>query len=237
MQKAQVKFGECSWLGLGFWDEEDRVATIEEVVFPHQENGQATSDIDDAALADIILECYERELEILWWGHSHGNMKAFFSGTDEDTWDNWTLHNDKDFFFASVHSTKKENKTCFRTFWKGASFDLKESPVEIHDEYLIKDQVQAALANMTKCAPIPSSYNPPAYASGYYSSEQGLLEMDYEEPYTQWGTTQKKYGQSTQMYGKSETSGTTSGQANPVSPKPKGKTPSKMSSKASKKKR
>ncbi len=236
IHQAQIKFGECSWIGTGYWDAEDRIAYIEDIHWPQQENNTSKSDIDDAAMADIVLDCHNNEQEILWWGHSHGNMDAFFSGTDEQTWDNWTHFNEKDFFLASVHTTKRGEKPCYRIYWKGASFDIKEKPIEIFDETLITNQAQEALANMTKCVPIPSTSHHQTSKKQYSSSEQGLWDLEYGGAYSDWGTIPGGSPQLIQTLGKTATNGTTSGQKTQAPQKPYTKKESKKSSKASTKK-
>lgn len=61
---------------------------IEEIYLLKQESSSSTTDLDMAAVADFMTEMIKHEGPVehlkLWW-HSHGNMGAFWSGTDEKT--------------------------------------------------------------------------------------------------------------------------------------------------------
>ena len=99
--------GECSWLGVG--THENGIGTVTRIYFPDQENTSASSDIDEAALADVCLDLDPDIGEtVIWWGHSHGSMDTFFSGTDWATWENWTCAKDMPFFVATVHNKDED---------------------------------------------------------------------------------------------------------------------------------
>ena len=141
--------GECSWLGVG--THENGIGTVTRIHFPDQENTSASSDIDEAALADVCLDLDPDIGEtVIWWGHSHGSMNTFFSGTDWATWENWTCAKNMPFFVATVHN-KKEEDPFEIVHWHGQSFPNQTGilcPEEEIDEDFDK-RVKEAMENFS----------------------------------------------------------------------------------------
>ena len=106
VQEAVDKgYGECSFLGFG--ERTANGAIVHELVSPKQENSSGSSDMDEEHVHQLQLEMFDKGYLLVWWGHSHGNMNSFFSGTDWSTFEMLTATK-PDNFFASVYSTKSE---------------------------------------------------------------------------------------------------------------------------------
>ena len=146
---ACSKFGECSWFGIGPEPTDLGCVRIDRIVYPKQQNSTGASDIDDLAQADLISSLADDE-RILWWGHSHGNMGAFYSSKDDDTWDNW-MASRPEFFLGTCHNVKGE--TYQRLCVRGLEVELKSSPFRLPLREGIEEAVEEALSQMEKFAP------------------------------------------------------------------------------------
>lgn len=58
---------------------------IQEALLCECTNTSATTQIDETQIAEAMFELKDVDGDILFWWHSHGDMKAFFSGTDNAT--------------------------------------------------------------------------------------------------------------------------------------------------------
>jgi hypothetical protein len=82
---------------------------IEEVYLLKQESSTSSTDLNMAAVSDFLVEMVNKnegaEHLKLWW-HSHGNMSAFWSGTDEKTVEEF----DNEWMISLVVNRKSEYK-------------------------------------------------------------------------------------------------------------------------------
>ena len=104
-EAVDKNYGECSFLGFG--ERTDYGAIVHELVSPKQENTSGSSDMDEEHVHELQLEMHDKGYLLVWWGHSHGTMNSFFSGTDWSTFEMLTA-TQPDNFFASVYSVKSE---------------------------------------------------------------------------------------------------------------------------------
>jgi hypothetical protein len=110
--------GECSWFGIGC----PHTLYIDRVVVPEQTCSGASTEPTDKAMAEIISGLGEGEA-IIWWGHSHANMKNFFSSTDWDTWGDMLMGRpDYMPLVATVHN-KKDDQPHVVAFIGGYTID------------------------------------------------------------------------------------------------------------------
>lgn len=141
---------EISGLGNVTYDKEAGVMRVTDVWLLEQENGAATTDIDDEAVGKLMYKHHTltREGEIegdlkLWW-HSHVNMGVFWSGTDMDTIQQL---GDGGWFLNSVFNLKEEIKTCI-SMTDPMKLFIDDIPTFINAEEVDSDLVKSVLEGM-----------------------------------------------------------------------------------------
>jgi hypothetical protein len=151
--KAAVKggFGECSWLGAGTFDRMTGTAIVTQIFWPEQVNSSGSTEMDDKSIAEIAPQL-ELDEKIIWWGHSHGTMSTFYSGTDTSTWGELT-DGGLPFFFGSCHNSKGEDPYQI-VHYEG--FDFQD--VDIIDYGVQEGDYKDILQNFSK----------PSYSGSYY---------------------------------------------------------------------
>lgn len=149
IRKATSEYGECSWFGIGKNPVHGESIVIDRIAYPEQENTTSASDIDDLDQANLVSELGDDEC-ILWWGHSHGNMQAFYSAKDDETWDNW-MATSPPFFLGTCHNAKGE--TYQRVALQGYEFELASSPFHYHQDEELEKEIEEAMSKMGK--PVP----------------------------------------------------------------------------------
>ncbi len=148
IDRAEDQYGECSWLGIGEPQDEDKTEwDITRIVYPKQTNGPGSTDMDAGSIATVMLDLEETE-SIIWWGHSHGKMKPFFSGTDEATWMEY-VRDDPDFFFATVHSVESRTNYYQRVSWKGLNFNIQNRFISLIGDSDIELLAKDAMKDMS----------------------------------------------------------------------------------------
>lgn len=78
--------------GLGIISSKDRIFVLEDVVIVEQTVDSAECELQADSIAAYIEEMMENggdPSKIRCWWHSHATMKAFWSGTDQDTITKW----------------------------------------------------------------------------------------------------------------------------------------------------
>ena len=104
---------EISGLGKIVWDAEKRVFTVTAVGICEQENTGTTTDLTASGIGKLIYELRQNEGALAFWWHSHVNMGAFWSGTDEATQKEHSSHTPNGWLISSVFNKKKESKHRF----------------------------------------------------------------------------------------------------------------------------
>jgi len=103
--------GEVSGLGVGILDDVNKTITITDLGIWEQEctsgETEVTSHDEMITLAEELISRGAKPEEINVWWHSHANMSAFFSGTDENTIKQWVNNR---FILAVVGNKKGEFK-------------------------------------------------------------------------------------------------------------------------------
>ena len=184
-QAEAQKFGECSWLGYGKPDQENQgLIQIEEIHTPKQKNTGGSSEMDQEAVHKINMEMVSKGYRLLWWGHSHGNMSTFFSGTDSETWKMFT-ETKPPIFFATVHNAKHE-ATYDRLFWK--NFDLVGAGelIKVMPPLLLEEELKAHTSNWEKPAPLPIQK-----FGNLYGNNSNYLSNSFED---EWDNDWDKLG-------------------------------------------
>lgn len=162
-QAVNKNFGECSWLGFGKPDQKD-LFYIDEIHTPEQTNTAGNSEMAEADVHRVCMEMAEKNLRLLWWGHSHARMSTFFSGTDETTWKMFTSAN-PEVFFATVHNFKRD-KSYDRLHWNGLELSGEACLLRIPTPTLNEGELEAHMAKWCH-------YKAPAYNHGWYGRGKG----------------------------------------------------------------
>lgn len=89
IEKIRHWVRECSYevsgMGLVQIDQETKTFTITDAFLLQQVGGAAHTNIDSAAISQLMDETATLEGHLNFWWHSHVNMAAFWSGTDRTT--------------------------------------------------------------------------------------------------------------------------------------------------------
>lgn len=101
---------ECSWLGTIDHDVQNNDFHVVDVFLLDQENGGASTDMDQNSVARLLYDERDNPFDIKWWGHSHVKMDVFWSGTDIATME--TL-SDGGWFVSTVFNQHRKMRTAF----------------------------------------------------------------------------------------------------------------------------
>ena len=101
---------ECSWLGTIDHDKVNNIFHVVDVFLLKQENGSASTDLDQNEIAKLLYEQRDNPFDIRWWGHSHVKMDVFWSGTDIATME---ILSDGGWFISTVFNQHRKMKTAF----------------------------------------------------------------------------------------------------------------------------
>lgn len=103
---------ESYWLLLG-----DQKRIVRDIIVPEQSISAAYVRVDAEKLLEILPEIHQRtDLCILGWGHSHGSMSVFFSGTD-------VQNQERVFNETSNYSIMQDSRIKFSF---GSTFNIRE---------------------------------------------------------------------------------------------------------------
>lgn len=153
--------GEVSGLAVGKLNDEKDTIIINDLGIWKQEctsgETEVTSHNEMIALAEELIERGAKMEEVCVWWHSHADMAAFFSGTDENTIKNWITNK---FLVAVVGNKKGEFKAKIKIAnpipcqienipVEYQAIEENESPLSI----LIKTEVEA---KVKEPKPIPT---------------------------------------------------------------------------------
>ena len=125
---------EISWLGLV--EETSFGPYVREVILPKQTCSPVGTEMDQIDLAEVFhrLAKEGRSHELLFWGHSHVEMSARFSGIDTKKMAEWggeCRENDPDWFVNLVMNKRRELQ-CVVEFFKPLRLSI-EVPVYLGD--------------------------------------------------------------------------------------------------------
>lgn len=101
---------ECSWLGTLDHDKASNTFTVVDVFLLKQENGSASTDLDQNEIAKLLYEQRDNPFDIRWWGHSHVKMDVFWSSTDIATME---ILSDGGWFMSTVFNQHRKMKSAF----------------------------------------------------------------------------------------------------------------------------
>ena len=101
---------ECSWLGTIDHDVPSNTFYVVDVFLLEQENGAASTDLDQNEITKLLYEQRDNPFDIKWWGHSHVKMEVFWSGTDIATME---ILSDGGWFISTVFNQYRKMKTAF----------------------------------------------------------------------------------------------------------------------------
>lgn len=175
---------EIGWLGY-VNKISDTLYVIEDVVLLKQRVHAATTEIDPAAIAELVTELCKTEegrekySKLKMWGHSHVNMSTCASGQDNAQMDDFA--NDT-YFIRLIGNKKGEWNVCLYDYannilWSelGLSYYLEVSVSDEELEADIKDKV-SEIQWQSKAYPLASTWNngklPSSYRNYYEAYEK-----------------------------------------------------------------
>ena len=143
--------GEVTWWFDVDYSEDKNAFVVGEIYLLKQEATAADVEMDEDTIAIFLEQMIEMGVTQMprGWGHSHANMAAFFSGTDEETIGN--LLNDT-FILALVVNKKREMKATAKILSPYFKFRISDLPIEIQIEYdnIPEELVQEVIDKVTE---------------------------------------------------------------------------------------
>jgi hypothetical protein len=114
----------------------------------------ASTELDQAALAKFLATCPEPE-KVRAHVHSHGNLRTFWSKTDEETFEG--LANES--FLVSIVVNKARELRCRVDLFKPFRLTLDEVPVDVRVRCpaLVADCRREFQAKVREAPPVPAS--------------------------------------------------------------------------------
>jgi len=101
---------EVSGLGKVLFDEESNTVRVIDIILLPQKNTQATTEIDEQAIAKAMFELKDAEGELRFWWHSHVDMATFWSHTDIETIERLSAGG---WFVSSVFNQQESVRSCY----------------------------------------------------------------------------------------------------------------------------
>lgn len=123
------------------WEEDRRAFVMGEIYLIKQEAGAADVEMDEEFIADFLAERIAAGADQMprgWW-HSHVNMGAFFSGTDDNTINNDFLN---DSYTVSLVVNKRREMKATLVVFEDGPYGLYQSPLRVDD---LKISLEGAL--------------------------------------------------------------------------------------------
>lgn len=175
---ASVAKGEIGGLGRVTIDEKKGELLITEVFLIEQEASSAECELSAEGVAqlysDLITEGKDVDDIMLWW-HSHGEMKSFFSGTDDTTINEWP----GDWIVGLVINKKDEIEARLQIQKPLKMFMDLEVAINyprVVDEELVKAEVAAKVKHNTVV--VTKSTLPASYGYGQYKQSKWWMDDD-----------------------------------------------------------
>lgn len=190
---------EVSGFGTVRYDANTKTFHVVDAYLLKQEGGAAHTDIDNAALADLVYETRRSGLELKWWWHSHVKMGVFWSGTDTSTIKEMGQHG---WIVATVFNQQRQMKSaaCYKTTTDfGELINLSDDIPTVISRPDVTPEMFAAWDKEFDDNVKEKKYSPPSYLgySSYQSSTkdsqeaqafgQGAMDnWDEDDYYTRW---------------------------------------------------
>lgn len=167
--------GEVS--GMGIIEYRDGIPHVKEAWLFKQKNTGTSTDLDAEELSKFQYELHRDKVkhDDLWWWHSHKNMTAFWSGTDEDTIHELGSHGR---IWATVFNCRRELKSAL---YMGQPFQvwIPEVPTTITYDLDQRVTAQWDKAYEEKCT---VQYEPPVVIGRFNNHPQlDLHHRGFEE--------------------------------------------------------
>jgi proteasome lid subunit RPN8/RPN11 len=123
--------GELTLLGTAHWEDGHNVIRIDRLMLPVQSSSASHTEVTEQALAELLVEAVRGGVDtarLLVWVHSHGELSAFFSATDE--------HNIQDAFpqadwVLSVVTNRAGQITARLSLYKPFRIDVEDLPISV----------------------------------------------------------------------------------------------------------
>lgn len=162
--------------------EENSIRVIDAILLP-QKNTSTTTDLDAGAISKAMFLLKDTPGELRWWWHSHVNMDAFWSGTDDNTIKRLGLGG---WFVATVLNKREEMKSAYsqssplRLFLDDIQTSLIQYEQEIPKEW--EEEYEKNVENM----------KPQESKVVYGFRQQDFEDRDIEAFIKAWQRKQKK---------------------------------------------
>jgi uncharacterized protein YukE/proteasome lid subunit RPN8/RPN11 len=150
---------------------------ISEPVILKQETTGATCTLDKEALADYYIRMankHGKDVNFMWW-HSHAKMKAFWSGTDTSTMDDYNNGKWSVFLVVNVYEEYK-----FRiTVWEPQEMYIDtELEIEGQEEFKIPASIRKQVTEKCSKPTVVTSIHSNKY--NHYGNQRSLWDTNME---------------------------------------------------------
>jgi proteasome lid subunit RPN8/RPN11 len=170
---------EISGMGTVEFIPDENEYRVLDVCLLEQEVGSAHTDLDSKAVSKAMYELHNSKGELSFWWHSHVNMQAFWSGTDEKTIEEIGREG---LCVAVVFNKKEECRGAICIGGKGKPFILLDD-VEVTTTEQINSEVKNTWLKEIKEKVKEKTYN---YNNTYYRGT-------YQQQIENWEWSEDKY--------------------------------------------
>ena len=165
--------------GLGKVRKIGRKIMIEQVYLLKQKSSGSSTDLDMDAVSDFLVEMVDKgdgaENLKLWW-HSHGNMGAFWSGTDDKTIEGF----DNEWMVSLVMNRKDEYK-CRLDVYDPVHLVVENAELCISAPSPSEMLMEAVKKEVEEKVKTQKFYNVGAIHHGYGGYGMGYMGEDYRD--------------------------------------------------------
>lgn len=129
---------------------------VEELFLLKQKNTAASTHLDPAALAEFVIDRVEKNQsvhDVKLWFHSHVNMQAFWSGTDDACCDAFENEGQEaDNWYLSIVVNKKREMKARLDIYKPYRLVLYDIPVKVYMGFNLPDRKKYEQEVKDKCS-------------------------------------------------------------------------------------
>jgi proteasome lid subunit RPN8/RPN11 len=138
--------GELTLLGTVQSDIQRNEIRVDQLLLPSQRSSSAQTEVSEQALAELLVEAVQQGIDtarLKVWLHSHGQMEAFFSTTDQSSMD--TAFPQADWILSIVTNRAGQVKARL-SLYRPFRLDVDDLPVTVGLPAELEETIRAEVA-------------------------------------------------------------------------------------------